>query len=60
MAVLGQNWKENNCLSHQNICAPLDGIYGSKAVNKTLLEVSSKMGEAKSKKELEYFQCYGF
>ena len=31
MAVLGQNWKENNCLRHQNSFAPLDGMYGSKA-----------------------------
>ena len=55
MAVLGQNWEENNYLRHQNISAPLDGMYGSKAVNKTLLGVSSKIGEAKSKKELEIF-----
>jgi len=60
MAVLGQNWEENNCLRHQNISAPLDGMYGSKAVDKTLLEVSSKIGEAKSKKELEFFQRHGF
>ena len=60
MAVLGQNWKENNYLRHQNISAPLDGMYGSKAVNKTLLGVSSKIGEAKIKKELEFFQRHGF
>ena len=60
MAVLGQNWKENNCLRHQSISAPLDGMYGSKAVDKALLEVSSKIGEAKSKKELEFFQRHGF
>jgi len=35
-------------------------MYGSKAVDKTLLEVSSKIGEAKSKKELEFFQRHGF
>ena len=35
-----------------NISAPLDGIAGSKAVDKTFLEVSAKTGEAKSKKEL--------
>ena len=33
---------------------------GSKAVDKTLLEVSSKIGEAKSKKELEFCQRHGF
>ena len=60
MAVLGQNWEENICLRHQNIAAPLDGMYGLKSVNKTLLELSSKIGEAKSKKELEFFQRYGF
>ena len=60
MAVLGQNWEENNYLRHQNMSAPLDGMYGSKAVNKTLLGVSSKKGEAKSKKELEFFQRHGF
>ena len=50
MAVLGQNWEENKYLRHQNISAPLDGMYGSKAVNKTLLGVSSKIDEATSKK----------
>ena len=37
-----------------------DGMYGSKAVDKTLLEVSSKIGEAKSNKELVFFQRHGF
>ena len=60
MAVLGQNLEENNCLMHQNFSAHLDGMYGSKAVNKTLLGVSSKIGEAKSKKELEFVQRHGF
>ena len=60
MAVLGQNLEEHICLRHQNISAPLDGMYSSKAVDKTLLEVSSKIGEAKSKKELEFFQRHGF
>ena len=60
MAVLGQNWKENNYLRHQNISAPLDGMHGSKAVNNTRLEVLSNIGEAKSKKELEFFQRHGF
>ena len=60
MAVFGQNWEENNCFRHQNISAPLDGMYGSKAADETLLEVSSKIGEAKSKKELEFFQRHGF
>jgi hypothetical protein len=41
MAVLGQKWEENNCLMHQNLSAPLDGMYGSKAIDKTLLGVSS-------------------
>ena len=45
MAVFGQNWEENNFLRHQNISAPLDGMYASKTVNKTLLEVSSKIGD---------------
>ena len=35
-------------------------MYGSKAVDKTLLEVSSKIGEANSKKELEFFNATGF
>ena len=60
LAVLGQNWEENNCLRHQNIYAPLDAIDGSKAVDKTLLEVAEKIGEAKSNKELEFFQRHGF
>ena len=55
LAVLGQNWEENSCFRHQNISSPLDGIDGSKAVDKTLLEVSAKIGKAKSKKELELF-----
>ena len=55
MAVLGQNLEENNCLRHQNIFAPLDGMYGSKAVDKTLLEVSSKIGEAKKNIYIEFF-----
>ena len=59
MAVLGKNLEENICLRHQNISAPLDGMYGSNAVDKTLLEVSSKIGEAKSKKELDFFQRHG-
>ena len=42
LAVLGQNWEENSCFRHQNISSPLDGIDGSKAVNKTLQEVSAK------------------
>ena len=60
MAVLGQKWEENNCFMHQNLSAPLDGMYGSKAVNKTLLRVLSKVGEVKSKKELKKFQRHGF
>ena len=60
LAVLGHNWKENNCLRPQNISSPLDGIDGSKAVDKTLLEVSAKIGEAKSNKKLEFFQRHGF
>jgi hypothetical protein len=35
-------------------------MYGSKAVDKTLLGVSSKIGEAKIKKELEFFQWHRF
>ena len=48
LAVLGQNWEVNSCLRHQNISSSLDGIDGSKAVENTLLEVSTKIGEAKS------------
>ena len=48
LAVLGQNWVVNCCLRHQNISSSLDGIDGSKAVEKALLEVSAKIGEAKS------------
>ena len=33
----------------------LDGSDGSKGADKTLLEVSSKIGEAKNKKELDFF-----
>ena len=36
---------------HQNISSSLDGIDGSKAVEKVLLEVSAKIGEAKKLKE---------
>ena len=55
-----QNWKKINCFQLLNISAPLDGIGGSKAVNKTLLEILTKTGEAKSEKELEFFQHHGF
>ena len=47
LAVLGHNWKKNNCLRPQNISAPLEGIDGLNADDKTLLEVSAKMGKAK-------------
>ena len=47
-------------MRHQNICSPLDGIDGSKAVYKTLIEVSAKIGKSKSKKELEFFNVTGF
>ena len=60
LPVLGQNLEENSCFRYQNISSPLDGIYGSKAVDKTLLEVSAKIGKANSRKELEFFQCHGF
>ena len=48
LAVLGQNWVVNCCLRHQNISSSLDGIDGSKAVEKVLLEVSKKIGKSKS------------
>ena len=48
LAVEGQNWNEISCLRHQNITTPQDGIDGSKAGDKRLLEVSLKIGEAKS------------
>ena len=60
LAVLGQNLEENSCFRHQNISSPLDGIDGSKAVDKMLLEVSVKIGKANGKKELELFQRHGF
>ena len=60
IAVLGHIWEENNYLRHQNISAPLYGICGSKAVEKTLLGVSSKKGEANIKRDLEFFQRHGF
>ena len=44
----------------QNIASPLNGIDGNKTVDKTLLDVSEKIGEAKSKKELEFVQHHGF
>ena len=59
LAVLGRNLKENNCVEQQNTSAPLDGIDISKAVDKTMLEVLAKLGEAKSNKELEFFQRHG-
>ena len=34
LAVLGQNWEVNSCLRHQNISSSLDGIDGSKALEK--------------------------
>ena len=46
LAVLGQNWEVNSCLRHQNMSSSLDGIEGCKAVEKALLEVSGKIGEA--------------
>ena len=58
LAVLGQHCEENTFFRHQNIFSPLDGIDGSKAVDKTLLELSAKIGEAKTKKEL--CQRHGF
>ena len=48
LPVLGQNWEVNSCLRHQNISSSLDGIDGSKAVEKALLEISEKIGESKS------------
>ena len=45
----------NICLRHQTNFAPLDGIDGSKAVDKTLVEVSAKIGEEKRNKELAFF-----
>ena len=48
LAVLGQNWEVNSSLRHQNISSSLDGIDGCKAVEKALLEVSAKIGEAKT------------
>ena len=47
LAVLGQRWEVNSCLKHQNISLSLNGIDGSKASEKALLEVSAKIGETK-------------
>ena len=49
-------------MRHPNISAPLVGKDGSKAVDKTLLEVSAKLGEAKSNKEQDknFFNATGF
>ena len=47
-------------MRYQNISPPLDGIDGSKAVNKTLPEVSAKIAEAKSKKKLGFFNATDF
>ena len=60
LAVLGQNGKENNRVEHQNISALLGGRDGLKALNKTLLEVWAKIGEAKSNKELDFFNARVF
>ena len=48
LAILGQKWEVNSRLRHHNISSSLDGIDGSKAVEKTLLEVSAKIRKAKS------------
>ena len=50
LAILGQNWKEDSCFRHHKISSPLDGIYGSKAVDKTLLKVSEKKERKKLKR----------
>ena len=39
------------------ITEALDGL---KAIDKTLLELSAKIGEATNKKELKFFQRHGF
>ena len=54
------NWEENSGLRHQHISSLLDGLEGSKAFNKMLLEVSLKIGEEKSKKKLNCFNATGF
>ena len=48
LPVLGQNLEVNSCLRQQNIYSSLDGIDGSKVVEKALLEISEKIGESKS------------
>ena len=42
-------------MRHQNISAPLDGVDVLKAVDKTLVDVSAKIGETKRNKELAFF-----
>ena len=44
-AILGQKCEVNSCLRHHNISSSL---YGFEAVEKTHLEVSAKIREAKS------------
>ena len=48
LAIVGQKWEVNSCLRHHNISSSLDGIDGSKSVEKTLLAISAKIREAKS------------
>ena len=57
LAVLRQNIGENSSLRNQNISSTLDGIVGSNGVNNTLLEVSAKKGEAKTKKAARIFSA---
>ena len=54
-AILGQKWEVKSCLRHHNISSSLDGIEGSKAVEKTLLEVSAKNKGSKKLKEARIF-----
>ena len=60
LPVLGQNLEVNSCLRHQNIFSSLNGVEGSKAVEKALLEVSAKIGETKSTQEARIFNAMGF
>ena len=59
VAVSDKNLEESNCGRHPNNCTHLVGIDGSKAVKNTSRGII-KIGKAKSKKEIEIFQCHGF
>ena len=56
---LGQYLEETNCFRHHIFSAPIDDIYGEKAVNVMLLEVLKGIEEPRKKKE-KTFQGLSF